>query len=94
MAVIPMWQCDRDGSMFADKKVAEEHDKMLELAANITSLLETRFSTLEESLAEEIGLLFAQNKDTLMKAIKGKPELILEIGNEVSPSDPNDVVQS
>ncbi|WP_426416573.1 YebG family protein [Aestuariirhabdus sp. LZHN29] len=81
MAVIPMWQCDRDGSMFADKKSAEEHDKMLELAANITSLLEAQFSQLDESLAEEIGLLIAGNKEVFSQALKGKPELILDIGS-------------
>jgi dsDNA-binding SOS-regulon protein len=32
MAVIAVWQCDRDGSMFEDKKLAEEHDKYLLLA--------------------------------------------------------------
>ncbi|RDH43125.1 YebG family protein [Zooshikella ganghwensis] len=79
MPVIPMWKCDRDGSMFDDKKAAEEHDKMLELAANITHMLERHYATLDEELAEDIGLLFAQNKETIAKAIKGKPELILEI---------------
>ncbi|MGI0116959.1 YebG family protein [Zooshikella sp. RANM57] len=79
MPVIPMWKCDRDGSMFDDKKAAEEHDKMLELAANITHMLERHYSTIDEELAEDIGLLFAQNKETIAKAIKGKPELILEI---------------
>ncbi|MCL6417307.1 YebG family protein [Aestuariirhabdus sp. Z084] len=68
--------------MFADKKSAEEHDKMLELAANLTSLLETQFDQIDESLAEEIGLLIARNKETLAKALKGRPELILEIGKE------------
>ena len=40
MAVIPVWKCDRDGVMFDDKKSADEHDKMLELAENITALIE------------------------------------------------------
>ena len=40
MAVLAVWKCDRDGSMFDNKKEAEEHDKMLELAANITQLIE------------------------------------------------------
>ena len=33
MAVIAVWKCDRDGTMFADKKEAEEYDKMLELSS-------------------------------------------------------------
>lgn len=40
MAVIAVWKCDRDGSMFEDKKLADAHDKMLELAESITRLIE------------------------------------------------------
>lgn len=79
MSITPMWRVDRDGSMFTDKKAAEEYDRMLELAGNISSLLEGRFE-INEELAEEIGLMFAKNKDTFAKAFKGKPDLVLEIG--------------
>lgn len=79
MSITPMWRVDRDGSMFTDKKAAEEHDRMLELAANLTSLLEDNF-TIDEQLAEEIGLLLSRNKEVLAKAFKGKPDLVLEIG--------------
>ena len=40
MAVIAMWKCDRDGSMFEDKKAADEHDKMLELGEVFSRLLQ------------------------------------------------------
>lgn len=76
MAVIAVWKCDRDGAMFANKKDAEEHDKMLELAATITSLIE-REVTIDEDLSEAIGLLLAKRSDALAKACKGKPELLL-----------------
>lgn len=82
MAVIPMWQCDRDGSMFADKKTAEEYDRQLELAANLSSLLGKNFTSLDEELAESIGLLLVRHKETLIKAFKGKPELLLELLDE------------
>ncbi len=78
MAVIAVWKCDRDGSMFEDKKDAEEHDKMLELAANLTSLLEQHFPNLDEATSEAIGLLLAERRDILARACKGKPELLLE----------------
>ena len=81
MSITPMWRVDRDGSMFTDKKAAEEYDRMLELAANITSLLEESFE-IDENLAEEVGLLFARNKETFAKAFKGKPDLVLEIGKD------------
>lgn len=77
MGIIAVWKCDRDGAMFDNKKDAEEHDKMLELAANITSLLETAIPELNEQHSEQIGLLLAEQRETLAKACKGKPELLL-----------------
>ena len=53
MAVIAVWLCDRDGSMFEDKKVAEEHDKYLELAANITQLIEDNIPGIDEQCSLE-----------------------------------------
>jgi len=38
MAVVAVWKCDRDNKMFENKKDAEDYDRMLELAANITAL--------------------------------------------------------
>jgi dsDNA-binding SOS-regulon protein len=78
MAVIAVWKCDRDGSMFEDKKQAEEHDKMLELAANITSLIEQHVKGVDEAHSEAIGLLLAGRRENLAKACKGKPEVLLE----------------
>ncbi|OED41041.1 hypothetical protein ACH42_14895 [Endozoicomonas sp. (ex Bugula neritina AB1)] len=81
MSITPMWRVDRDGSMFTDKKTAEEHDRMLELADGITGLLENNFD-IDEKLAEDIGLLMSRHKDIFSKAFKGKPDLLQEIGKE------------
>ena len=78
MAVIAVWLCDRDGSMFEDKKVAEEHDKYLELAANITQLIEENIPGIDEKYSEAIGILLAQRRDLLAKACKGKPDELLQ----------------
>ncbi|KUJ84555.1 hypothetical protein AWR36_002490 [Microbulbifer flavimaris] len=78
MAVVAVWKCDRDGAMFDNKKDAEEHDKMLELAANITSLIERHVDGISEEVGEEIGLLLAKRREVLAKACKGKPEMLLE----------------
>ncbi|WP_419835221.1 YebG family protein [Endozoicomonas atrinae] len=87
MSITPMWRVDRDGSMFTDKKAAEEHDRMLELADGITGILEANFK-IDEQLAEEIGLLMSRNKDILAKAFKGKPEVLQEIKLEdETPAD-------
>lgn len=88
MSITPMWRVDRDGSMFTDKKAAEEHDKMMELADNLSSLLEANF-TIDDTLAENIGLLLARNKETLAKAFKGKPELIQSITSTGGNSEDN-----
>lgn len=78
MAVVAVWKCDRDGKMFDDKKAAEAHDKMLELAANITQLIEAQVNGISEEHSEAIGLLLAERRDQLAKACKGKPEALLE----------------
>ena len=78
MALIAMWKCDRDDKLFDDKKAAEEHDKMLELAANISCWLEQEIDGLSEDSVEAIGLLMASNKDKMQRAMKGKPEVLLE----------------
>lgn len=78
MAVIAVWQCDRNGSMFEDKKQAEEHDKFLELAANITTLIEQEIPEINEKHSEAIGLLLARRREQLARACKGKPEELLE----------------
>ena len=86
MSITPMWRVDRDGSMFTEKKAAEEHDRMLELADAITGMLEAHFK-IDEQLAEEIGLLISRNKEILSRAFKGKPEVLQEIQKSGEPED-------
>ena len=86
MAVIAVWQCDRDGAMFKNKKDADDHDKMLELAENITALIEQNITGVDEAQAEAIGLLLAKRRDILARACKGKPEVLLE----ETPEEHND----
>ena len=87
MAVIAVWKCDRDGKMFDDKKAAEAHDKMLELAANITQLIEDSVEGVSEAHSEAIGLLLAGRSELLAKACKGKPELLLEDSEQPEGQD-------
>ena len=82
MAVVAMWKCDRDNAMFDSKKDADAHDKMLELAENFCSLLEKQIDGITEQDAENIGLLLSKNKNVLIAACKGNPDLLLDIGNE------------
>ena len=77
MAVVAVWKCDRDGAMFEDKKEAEAHDKMLELAESITTLLRQNINGINEQISQEVGLLLAKRRDDLLKACKGKTDALL-----------------
>ena len=77
MAVVAVWKCDRDGKLFDDKKEAGEYDKMLELAETITLLLKQNISGIDDQISEEVGLLLAKRRDDLIKACKGKPDVLL-----------------
>ncbi|WP_105104317.1 YebG family protein [Microbulbifer pacificus] len=87
MAVVAVWKCDRDGAMFDNKKDAEEHDKMLELAANITALIERHVAGVSEEASEEIGLMLAKRREVLARACKGKPEDLLTEDENFTESD-------
>ena len=82
MAVVAMWKCDRDDAMFDTKKDADAHDKMLELAENFSLLFEKQIKGISEQDAEKIGLLLSKNKDILIAACKGQPDLLLDVGSE------------
>lgn len=82
MAVVAMWKCDRDDTMFDNKKDADAHDKMLELAENFSLLLGRQIEGISEQDAENIGLLLSKNKSVLIAACKGNPDLLLEIGTD------------
>ena len=84
MAVVAMWKCDRDGSMFEDKKEADLYDKMLELGEQFTALLESQVQGIDEKAAEAFGLLLAKNKELVVQACKGKPEVLDQLLNSSS----------
>ena len=87
MAVVAMWKCDRDDSMFENKKDADAYDKMLELAEGFTAMLEKHAGSISEQDAESLGLLLSKNKEQLILALKGKPELLFNRGEEQEGSN-------
>ena len=89
MAVVAMWKCDRDDTMFDSKKDADAHDKMLELAESFSVFLSKQLEGISEDDAENIGLLLSKNKSLLIAACKGNPYLLLEIGMEDQQEDSN-----
>jgi dsDNA-binding SOS-regulon protein len=74
---------DRDISKtFTSKKEADEYDKLLELAEAVSHFMEKKIEGLSEQQVEEIGLVFARNKDLLAQAIKGKSDVLFTSENE------------
>lgn len=65
--------------MFDNKKEADAHDRMLELGEHFSHLLEQVIPQVDEQAAEEFGLILARNKELIIQACKGKPEVISEI---------------
>ncbi len=91
MAVVAMWKCDRDNTMFDDKKQADAYDKMLELGEQFTALLEAQIEGVDERAAEAFGLLLAKNKELLVQACKGKPEVLSEMLKPATVTDIADI---
>ena len=79
MAVVAKWMCDRDNSMFDNKRDADAYDKMLELAEGFSALLQQHIPDVNETKAEEFGIFLAKNKEAVMQACKGRVEALEEI---------------
>ena len=73
--------------MFNDKKDADAHDKMLELAEAFSHLLTQHASSINEQEAEQLGLLLSKNKEHLIAACKGKPDSLSNINAEEEASN-------
>ena len=82
MAVVAKWMCDRDNSMFDNKKDADAYDKMLELAEGFSALLQQHIPDVDETKAEEFGIFLAKNKEAIMQACKGRAEALEEIDSQ------------
>ena len=84
MAVTTLYMSDRDleKRTFTDKKEADALDKKLELAENLRLFFEAKIEGMSEEMAEEIGLLIADNKDQMLIALKGKPEVLTATSQE------------
>jgi dsDNA-binding SOS-regulon protein len=89
MAVVAMWKCDRDDTMYENKKDADAHDKMLELAEGFSVFLGKHIDSISEKDAENIGLLLSKNKSVLIAACKGNPDLLLNLGEEEQQESSN-----
>ena len=79
MAVIPMWQVDRDKSMHTSKAEADKHDLMLEIAEQFAAAVKTITPDVTHLQAEAIGLFFSKHRDAVTKLCKGSGDALAEI---------------
>ena len=57
---------------FMDKKAADEYDKMLDMADNLSEMFEHAPVELSESIREELSVYLAQNREDVLIALQAK----------------------
>ncbi|GLR72254.1 YebG family protein [Agaribacter marinus] len=82
MAVITQYVVQHRGVdklVTTDKKEADQYDKMLDIADNLSLYISSKGIELNESMSEELGILLAKNKEAVSKLLKGtSADTILE----------------
>ena len=85
MAVEVVYRSSRDPEhLFMDKAEADRHDKMLELAENLSQVLHQAVPSLSEEQLEELGIYMARHRDIFARAFKNQPDALSELGSDSS----------
>lgn len=74
MAVITRYVVEHKGVekfVTADKKEADQYDKMLDVADNLSEYIEGKGIKIDVSVLEELSIMLSKNKDSLGKLLKG-----------------------
>lgn len=74
MAVITQYVVQHKGVdklVTTDKKEADQYDKMLGIADNLSSYIKQKGIELDESVAEELSIMLAKNKEAVTKLLRG-----------------------
>lgn len=80
MAVEVLYRSTRDPeTLFLDRKLADAHDQMLELAEMVGQVLEKNITGLSENQAEEIGIFLARNRLVFAAAFKSNVEALADL---------------
>jgi dsDNA-binding SOS-regulon protein len=61
----------------ADKKEADQYDKMLDVADNLSEYIEGKGIKIDVSVLEELSIMLSKNKESLTKLLKGVTANIL-----------------
>ncbi|AGI25791.1 hypothetical protein H681_19620 [Pseudomonas sp. ATCC 13867] len=82
MAIETLYRSTRDmETIFVDRKLADAHDQMLELAEALTDVLLKNVPNLDEKTAEDAGIFMAKNRASFAAAFKNNPSALAEIPN-------------
>ncbi|WP_085298943.1 YebG family protein [Cognaticolwellia mytili] len=57
---------------FMDKKAADDYDKMLDMADNLSEMFEQAPVELSEEIREELSVYLAQNRECVLVALQAK----------------------
>lgn len=92
MAVITRYVVEHKGVekfVTADKKEADQYDKMLGVADNLSEYIEGKGIKLDPAVLEDLSIMLSKNKDSLTKLLKGSDaqELLTEEKAEVVALD-------
>jgi dsDNA-binding SOS-regulon protein len=80
MAVECVYRSTRQPEViFMTRSEADEHDRKLEVAENLSALIRHVLPSLSEDDAETLGIYMAERREKLMPALKKNPEAILEL---------------
>ncbi|NMP15238.1 YebG family protein [Thalassotalea sp. Y01] len=72
---------------FMDKKAADEYDKMLDMADNLSALLDQSSLALEEQMIEDVSIFLAKNREqVLISLLAKKPKPAAEPVVEKQPA--------
>ena len=80
MAVEVLYRSSRDPErLFMDKAEADRHDKMLELAESLASVLDKAVPGHAEKQCEDLGLVMARNREVFARAFRNQPDALGEL---------------
>jgi dsDNA-binding SOS-regulon protein len=78
---------------FADKKAADEYDRMLDMADNLTQLFSESGLELTDKLQEDLGVYLAKNREEVLISLLAKkrppaagPKAVEDIPQEDKPA--------
>ena len=84
MAVEVVYRSSRDPErLFMDKAEADRHDRMLELAENLSEALHKAVPSLNEDQLEELGIYMARHREIFARAFKNQPDALAERGKVI-----------